>query len=130
MRGVLALAVCLFAWLCVQQAVQLEQLKRDLPQALQTSPEAHLVGFLWQHLFVLPVFAISIAIGTLLWLLLSRAQPRAMVVAVLALVALVAQLVVVTLEVSLPAIKLREALQISSFPSLPNPQPQDTFPNT
>ena len=34
-RVVLALGVCLLTWLCVQQAVEIEQLKRDLIQALQ-----------------------------------------------------------------------------------------------
>jgi hypothetical protein len=112
-RVVLALGVCLLAWLCVQQAVEMEQLKRDLIQALQDSPKSHLPGFLWQHLFVLSVFAVFIAVATLLYLFVSKVQHRAVMVAAVAIVVLFVQLLVVAPAVALPAIQLREMLQIS-----------------
>jgi hypothetical protein len=112
-RVVLALGICLLAWLCVQQAVEMEQLKRDLIQALQDSPKSHLPGFLWQHLVVLSVFAVSIAVAALLYLFVSKTQRNAVAVAVVALVVLLVQLLVVAPAVVLPAVQLKEQLQNS-----------------
>ena len=115
MRVVLALAVCLLAWLCVQQAVEMEQMKRDLIHVLQGSPRTHLKlepGFLLQHPVVLSVFAVFIAISTLLYLFLSKAQHRAVMVAAVALVVLLIQLLVVAPAVALPAVQLWQKLQI------------------
>ena len=107
----MALSVCLLTWLCVQQAVEMEHLKRDLIQALQDSPKSHLPGFLWQHLFVLSVFAASIAVATLLYLFVSKMQSRAVVVAAAALVVLFVQLLIVGPAVGKPAVQLYFELQ-------------------
>ncbi len=120
-RVVLAFGISLLTWLCVQQAVAIAHLKRDLIHVLQgsprihlslDSPKSHILGFLWQYPVALSVCAVCIAVATLLYLFLSKAQHRAVMVAAVALAVLLVQLLVVAPAVAMPAVQLREKLQI------------------
>ena len=117
-RVVLALGVCLLTWLCIHQAVDIEHLKRDLTHVLLGSsisldpPKSYIPRFLWQHLFVLPLFAVCIAFATLLYLFVSKVQHRAVMISAVALVILLIQMLVVAPAATAPAVQLYEKLQI------------------
>ena len=124
LRVVLPLGVCLLAWLSVQQAVELAHLKRDLIQVLQQMPgirvsleppNSRALGFFWQHLSVLPVFTVSIAVATLLYSFVAKVQRRAFTIAAVALVVLLIQVLVVAPALAKPALELEWKLERMRF---------------
>ena len=110
MRSVLAVFVCVLAWLCVRASLETEQLKRDLLHVYQDAPESHLPGFLWQHPVVLSAFAVGIALATLVCLAFSKLQRRAVAVSLVVIALLLVQWLVVTPAVDKPADRMLEKL--------------------
>jgi hypothetical protein len=117
-RIFLAFCICFLALLSVLRAVELERLKCDLLDFLQGTPGTRLKldpGFLLQHPIVLSAFTLFVTVVALLNLFLSKSRTRAVMVAALALVVLLVQLLVVAPGVALPLMQLRDRLQLGSF---------------
>jgi hypothetical protein len=110
MRSVLAVLVCVLAWLCVHAALATEQLKHDVLYVYRDTPESHLSGFIWQHPVVLSVFAVCIGLAALAHLAFSKSQCRAVAVGLVIVAVLLVQWLVVTPAVDKPAMQMLEKL--------------------
>jgi hypothetical protein len=96
LRSLLAVFVCLLAWLCVRTALATERASLLFHRLFPDSAPPELSGVLWQHPRLLLAFAVVVALIALACLAFSKAQRRAMLVAGLVIVLLLVQWVVVT----------------------------------
>ena len=110
-RSALALFICVLSWLCVRAGLALDQLHQDVIRISINAPEKDLPGFLWQHPFLLVLFAVSIALSTLAYLAFSKLQCRAVVISATVIAVLLVQWLIITPAVEKPANDLFRSLE-------------------
>jgi hypothetical protein len=95
-RSILALLLCLLAWLCGRTSVMAERMGQVFSQLFTGSLPDDLSGFVWHHPRLLMAFAVVVAAAGLGFLAFSKVHRRAVLAAALAGAVLLGQWLIVT----------------------------------